>query len=212
MSRTTGTGTAVATVALATSPTPRPRRVKATSSTRQTAGERREDILVAAAIEFAARGLDGTSTEAIARRAGVSQPYLFRLFGTKKALFLATLERGFDRIHGNFQAAAEAAASAGADPFEAMGVRYMEMLLDRDELLLQLHTYAACGDDEVRSVARRRYGELWQWLESLPEGLAKVRPFMAAGMLLNVAAALDLLSIVTSEEWAASCVARPPQP
>ena len=54
---------------------------------------RREEILAAAFDEFAEHGLDGTSTDVIARKAGVSQPYLFRLFGTKKELYLESVRR-----------------------------------------------------------------------------------------------------------------------
>src|SRR4051794_29580777 len=60
---------------------------------RKSAEERREEILEAALVEFAAHGLYGGSTEAIARAVGISQPYVFRLFGTKKELFTATIER-----------------------------------------------------------------------------------------------------------------------
>lgn len=179
----------------------------APSLPRQTAGARRTDILAAAAAEFAVHGLNGTSTEAIARRAGVSQPYLFRLFGTKKALFLATLERGFDRVGQSFGQAAAEAIAGGTDPFDAMGLRYMELLTDRDELLLQMHGYAACADKEVRKTVRRRFAELWTWLGTLPGGdPARVQTFLAAGMLLNVAAAMDLTGIVATEEWAACTV------
>lgn len=178
---------------------------------RQTAETRRADIVAAAAKEFAVNGLDGTSTEAIARRAGVSQPYLFRLFGTKKALFLATLERGSERIHQAFHQAAAEAIADGVDPFHAMGTRYRELLADRDGLLLQMHGYAACADDEVREQVRRRFGDLWTWLGTLPGGdPARVQSFLAMGMLLNVAAAMDLPAIVDKEEWAACTVAQPP--
>jgi AcrR family transcriptional regulator len=61
------------------------------AQSRITAGERRERVLEAALTAFAAGGLDGTSTQDIARRAGISQAYLFRLFPTKKALFLAVV-------------------------------------------------------------------------------------------------------------------------
>ena len=56
----------------------------ASTATRKTADERRVEILEAARAEFALKGLYGASTDTIARRAGLSQPYLFRLFGTKK--------------------------------------------------------------------------------------------------------------------------------
>ena len=62
------------------------------------AEERREMVLEAAVAAFALRGMAGTSTEDVARSAGISQPYLFRLFPTKKALFLALVERCHLRI------------------------------------------------------------------------------------------------------------------
>ncbi|HEY6380156.1 MAG TPA: helix-turn-helix domain-containing protein [Candidatus Dormibacteraeota bacterium] len=178
---------------------------------RQTAGVRRADLLAAATREFALTGLDGTSTEAIARRAGVSQPYLFRLFGTKKALFLATLERGSDRIDEAFREAASKAIADGVDPFDAMGLRYLELLADRDELLLQMQGYAACADVEVRDQVRRRFGDLWTWLGTLPGGdPATVQTFLAMGMLLNVAAAMDLPATVDKQAWAACAVDQQP--
>ena len=75
----------------------------AATATRQTAEQRRESILDAAMIEFGLKGLHGTSTDDIARRAGISQPYLFRLFRTKHELFLATVERCFARTEQTFR-------------------------------------------------------------------------------------------------------------
>src|SRR3954466_13303936 len=95
--------------------TPPPRR-------RMTADERREAVLLVAASEFARTGLQGTSTEKIAAGAEISHPYLFRLFGTKKELFLACVERCFLRLQTLFTAAAE---EAGEDErLEAMGKAY----------------------------------------------------------------------------------------
>src|SRR6266571_6871148 len=99
--------------------------MSAVTARRHTAGERREEIVTAAMAEFALGGLNGTSTEAIARRAGVSQPYLFRLFGTKKDLFLAAVERGFDRVEAAFRRAAEAHPE---NVLEAMGKAYGTLL------------------------------------------------------------------------------------
>src|SRR5881392_21234 len=96
------------------------------ATTRHTAAERKEDLLVAAMIEFAERGLEGTSTEDIARRAGISQPYLFRLFGTKKELYIASVTRCFRETLELFQRAAEGAR--GEDALHAIGAAYMEQL------------------------------------------------------------------------------------
>ena len=89
-----------------TQPATRP--VRATGAGhRLSADERRVEVVEAAVKAFASSGLHGTSTEEIARLAGVSQPYLFRLFGTKRDLFLAALERMFARLEHEFNDAAD---------------------------------------------------------------------------------------------------------
>src|SRR5262245_43787248 len=125
---------------------------------RLTAEERREEILLAAMDEFAHGGLDGTPTEAIARRAGISQPYLFRLFSTKKELFLAVVERCFDVTLATFLAAA--AGRTGTDALHAMGRSYAGLLKDRTRLLLQLQAYVACDDPDVRTLVRDGFKRL----------------------------------------------------
>src|SRR5499433_4528982 len=107
---------------------------------RMSAEARRESVLEAAVTEFAARGLDGTSTEHVAQRAGISQPYLFRLFPTKKALFLALVERCNLRIEEAFIAAA--GDKTGDAALDAMGTAYERLLQDRTLLLLQMQIYA----------------------------------------------------------------------
>ena len=159
---------------------------------RSTAEERREDVLKAAVIEFASGGLDGTSTDGIARRAGISQPYLFRLYPTKKALFVAAVERTFQRCVQAMEAAAE--GLYGEEAKEALGAAYLELLRDKTFLQVQLHAYAAsCDDEEVREVTRRGFGRLWDEINLLTGMDTEAsRDFVAVGMLLNVAAAMGL--------------------
>src|SRR4051794_26678346 len=129
-------------------------------ATRMTAEERRADVLRMAGAEFAKTGFPGTSTEDVARAAGISQPYLFKMFPTKKALFLALVEHGFARVRQAFvEAVGEATGDAALD---RMGERYGELLRDRDELLLQLQAYAACDDPEIGAVTRNEFGKLWR--------------------------------------------------
>src|SRR5690349_24567904 len=123
------------------------------TSTRLSAAERRDTILDAAQIEFAARGYAGTSTEEIARRAGISQPYLFRLFGTKKELFKATAARCLRETLEIFQRAAE--GTRGEDALKAMGEAYRTLLEDRSRLRAQMQSYAAC-DEIGRASCRER--------------------------------------------------------
>ena len=170
------------------------------------AKERREAVLEAAVTEFAARGLHGTSTEDVARRAGISQPYLFRLFPTKKALFLALVERCFQRIANSFAAAA--GDKTGDEALAAMGDEYERLLEDRTLLLLQMHAYAACEDPDIREATRAGYKRLWSMVERV-SGLPfdQVVAFFAMGMLINVAAAMDLPAV--DERWTSWCPKSP---
>jgi AcrR family transcriptional regulator len=166
------------------------------------AEERRESVLEAAVTEFAARGLDGTSTEHVAQRAGISQPYLFRLFPTKKALFIALVERCFRRVAEAFTAAA--ADRGGDEALAAMGEAYQQLLEDRTLLLLQMHAYAACDDLDIRDATRTGFRQLWLQVERLT-GLPfeQITEFFAMGMLMNVAAAMDLPAV--DERWTTWC-------
>src|ERR671936_3165319 len=120
----------------------------AVQTERKTAAERREAVLDAAMIEFAARGYHGASTEEIARRAGISQPYVFRLFGTKKDLFIAVDTRCFRETLEMFQRAAE--GKRGEAALAAIGAAYGELLVkDRTYLRSQMAAYAACDDPEI---------------------------------------------------------------
>jgi AcrR family transcriptional regulator len=168
-----------------------------------TAGERREAVLAAAVIEFAARGMAGTSTEDVAGRAGISQPYLFRLFPTKKSLFLALVDRCFQQVADAFEAAA--ADRVGEEALDAMADAYHRLLQDRTLLLLQMQAYAACDDPEIRDATRTGYKELWNLVERLT-GLPyeRIVTFFAMGMLMNVAAAMDLPAV--DERWARWCL------
>lgn len=162
------------------------------TSTRSTAAARREHLLEVAMREFAQRGYEGGSTERIARAAGISQPYVFRLFGSKLQLFLAVIERCFDDTFEMFRTAAR--GHQGEDVLESIGLAYAAMITTRPETLqCQLVGYAACDDELVREAMRRGYGRLVEFVEreagASPERIAV---FFAKGMLLNVVTAMRL--------------------
>jgi AcrR family transcriptional regulator len=173
------------------------------TATRMSAEERREAILEAARDEFASTGFHGTSTETIAGRAGISQPYLFRLFGTKKELFLASVRRCFRETLETFQRAAE--GKRGEEALQAMGEAYMALLSDRSRLMAQMQAYAACDDPEIQAAVREGFGDLFTWLERV-SGVdpARLSRFAAKGMLLNVVASMDLLH--SDEPWARTLI------
>jgi AcrR family transcriptional regulator len=171
----------------------------AVATRRKSAAERREEILEAALAEFAAHGLDGGSTERIARAVGISQPYVFRLFGTKKELFMAATE---SCLRGTLEMMRTAAAGLkGEAVLAAIGDAYAERLANPTYLHGQMQAYAACGDPDIREVVRRGFGELVEYIErtsGLPQD--RVAHFFAKGMLLNVVASMDLLQ--ADEGWA----------
>ncbi len=177
--------------------------------TLSTAEDRREAVLQAAMPLFAARGLHGTATLDVAKAAGISQAYLFRLFPTKAALASAVVERCNDTILRTFRAAAGAAVAAGTDPIEAMGEAYSELISDRTMLLLQLHAHAAAPDDEaVREAMRDSFRRLYALVAPFADGDAeRIQKFFATGMLMNVMAALNAFEL--DEPWAAEICKMP---
>ncbi len=161
--------------------------------------ERRSQVLEFAAEEFAAHGLHGASTEAIARAAGITQAYVFRMFRTKKALFLELVRAAFDRLTDAMRDAA--AGKTGLDALSAMGRQYYELLEDRTSLLLQLQGFAACGDVEVRDAVRASFSAMWEVVAQATElEPITVKSFLGFGMLLNAGAALSVDDV--TEAWA----------
>jgi len=179
------------------------------------AAERREELIAAAVHEFAQGGLHGTPVERIARRVGVAQPYVFSLFSNKRQLFLAAIERSFQRVAETFESAAADFRAGGGpegceDILEAMGRAYEELLRsDRDQLMLQHQAYAACDDELVRERVRRRYAELVALARDLsgadPE---RLEGFIRQGMALNVSAALGVEDLSIGCEWVQAELAR----
>jgi len=172
------------------------------------AAERREELIAAAVHEFARGGLHGTPVERVARRVGVAQPYVFTLFASKLELFLAAVERGFERVAETFVGAAgeyrEHRAPPGCeDVLAAMGQAYKELLAsDRDYLMLQLQSYAACDDEQVRACVRRRYAELVALARELSGADGeRLDAFFRHGMAYNVAAAMGVSELSVAAPW-----------
>jgi AcrR family transcriptional regulator len=168
--------------------------------TRHSAGERRTALVEAAHRHFAHGGLHGTAVSEITRDVGITQPYAFSLFGTKKELFLAACTHNVERVLIAFRGAVgEVTPDATPDDrMKAMGTAYAELLADREVLLMQLQSQAACGDPEVRTHVRAGYARLRDEIEALAGEVepARLARFVATGMFMNLAVAVD------APEWA----------
>jgi AcrR family transcriptional regulator len=185
--------------------------MSATSSSetrhRVPASERRDALIDAAIHEFAFGGLHGTPVSKIAQQVGVAQPYVFSLFPGKKELFMAAVERSFERTTEMFRKTAAAFDPATAEPevdvLKAMGMAYVAMLeSNRDALMFQHQSYAACNDPEIRDLVRGCYARLVHEVQELSGADAeRIDDFMRHGMALNVAAAMGVEDLSVGCQW-----------
>ncbi len=166
--------------------------------TLSTAAERREVLIEAAVAAFAEHGFHGTPTTEIAKAAGISQAYLFRLFPTKSELYVAAVGRCYERLGEAMRAAAEDEGAEGETALDRMGNAYAGLMQDRTTLRATLQAFAAASGDneEIRAAVRRGYGELVELIRRLG-GLdgEELRAFVAKGMLMTVLAGMDAPSI-----------------
>jgi AcrR family transcriptional regulator len=174
------------------------------------AAERRDALIAAAIEEFAVSGLHGTPVDRIARRVGVAQPYVFSLFPTKRDLFIAAVERGFEIVSEMFtEAALEFKREHAGEQYErfdllgALGDSYIELLAsNRPKLMFQLQAYAACEDEQIRervSAAYQRLGLQIREVTGADEN--ELNEFLSHGMWLNVQAALQLMDLDAACDW-----------
>jgi AcrR family transcriptional regulator len=177
---------------------------------RVTATERRDALIDAAVQEFAHGGLHGTPVDKIARRVGVAQPYVFSLFGSKRELFLAAVERSFELVGNTFATAAAefdpAIALPDTDVLTAMGHAYAQLLEShRADLMLQHQAYAACDDEVIRERVRSLYAGLVGHVEQLSDAPAeRIDEFFRYGTWMNVAAAMGVEDLSVGCEWMAA--------
>lgn len=159
---------------------------------RMKADDRRTQVLEAATRAFGHGGYAGTTTDAVAKEAGVSQPYVVRMFGTKHDLFLEVFRGATDRIKEGFQQVIDEGFDAGSDEdWERIGTAYTDLLADHDFLQVMLHGFAAGSDPEIGAQARRGMGEIYAILRGTGCDAAQATGFIAHGMLLNVMMAMQ---------------------
>jgi AcrR family transcriptional regulator len=173
------------------------------------ASERRDALIDAAIHEFASSGYHGTPVDRIARSVGVAQPYVFSLFGSKRELFLAAVDRCYGRVSELLTQSAASYDREGMDqdlPIEEwMGNAYIDMLrTDRNSLMLQLQSYAACEDPVIRDRVRANYAQLVRLAARLmgpKTDQEEVDNFFRYGMWLNVTAAMGVEDLSVGCQW-----------
>jgi AcrR family transcriptional regulator len=165
--------------------------------TRQSSETRRDQVLDAATKEFAAHGYHAASTAAIAKLAGISQPYIYALFPNKQELFLAAHGRQMDTLRRTFIEAARGGETP-EEKLKLMGMAYHPLLeANRDILLLQLQGFACASDPEIGPAIATCFSDLVADVRRASGATAEeITEFMACGMLINVTTALGLPELV----------------
>ena len=168
-----------------------------TTAPRMRAADRRELILEAATAVFGAKSYVGTTTDEVARAAGVSQPYVVRLFGTKAKLYIAVIERAYERIIGEFR---QVLPGPPEERLKRMGAAYAGLLSERGMLPVIANSTALGGDPEIGPVARAGFNSIWRLVRD-EAGFSEeqTRDFMAGGMLINAIVGLRLVGAYGTE-------------
>ncbi|RKT53900.1 TetR/AcrR family transcriptional regulator [Saccharothrix australiensis] len=164
-----------------------------------TADERRETVLRTALGAFGTKGYYGTTTGEVAKAAGISQAYVYRLFPDKEALFVAVVERCFDRIRESLaDGVAQARGSAPETVLHAMAEVYARLIAEENALLLvQMHAQcAAISEPAVREVLQRGYARTVEYVRGVSGATeAQVQEFFARGMLCHLVVAVDAADV-----------------
>lgn len=159
---------------------------------------RREQIIEAATAVFGARGYVGTTTDEVARAAGVSQPYVVRLFGSKENLFLAAIQDALARLLAAFRDADRTAAPGEREM--RMGEAYLGLLSVRGLHQLLSHAYLLGAHPVIGPVAREGFAAVWRYLrEEAGFSAADAEGFLSRGMLINT-----MLGLRITEEYGTS--------
>jgi AcrR family transcriptional regulator len=180
-----------------------------TTGTRQSAAERRETIIDAAVEEVARSSFAGATTAAIAARAGISQPYVFRFFPTKKDLALAVIDRAVGRILRDWEAAVP---EPGETRLKALGRTYVEgVSARRSQLMVHFHAYAAANDPAIAEAMRDHLSRIYRYVvraarrDGLEQPEWEAAAFIGRGLLITAAMAVGLETALSPEEWGGIC-------
>lgn len=170
---------------------------------RMPASLRHKQVVEAAVAAFAEGGYAGTTTDQVARLAGVSQPYVVRMFGGKRALFLAAHAHIIERIEAAFRNAATTRDPA-VTPMEALAHAYLGLICDRDLLRVMQHGFVAGSDPAfgpaVRTCLARIYSLVRELSGATPE---QAREFLANGLLINTLVCVELAEHAAEDPAAA---------
>jgi AcrR family transcriptional regulator len=146
---------------------------------------RARDVVAAARAEFAAQGYAGATTDAIARRAGVSQPYVVRLFGSKERLFLRCAREVQQQVIATYRQTAE---DNGSHPEQIqLGAAFRDLLISDPVCVKLMHQINALGQHpELGDYAREWFVEVYSVVRhECHLNPAQAADFLSKGTLIS---------------------------
>lgn len=166
-----------------------------------TADERRKQVLAAALAVFAVHGYHGSSTAVIAKEAGISHSYVFKLYPTKEAMFVAVVDLYFNRLLEHFQDAAVGVTGTPAERLKKIGISYADILRDRNLMLIQLQVYSATSVPAIREAVTNGLKRLVEYIQA-ETGVTdeEIQNFIGGGFVATVNVALGIEHL--EEAWA----------
>ncbi|GGP03448.1 TetR/AcrR family transcriptional regulator [Nonomuraea glycinis] len=164
---------------------------------RSTAEERRATVMRTAIKAFAERGYYGTSTMDVAKAAGISQGYLYRLFKDKETLFAALVDYCSDRLRESVAAAAATARSTDPEAvLRALTASYDEVIADRDVLMILMHAQGCAGEPVIGEAVRSCYARQVEYIRAVSGASdEQIRRYFADALLSNVVVAIDAAAV-----------------
>jgi AcrR family transcriptional regulator len=164
---------------------------------RSTADERRATVMRTAIKAFAERGYYGTSTMDVAKAAGISQGYLYRLFKDKETLFAALVDYCSDRLRESVAAAAATARSTEPEAvLRALTASYDEVIADRDVLMILMHAQGCAGEPVIGEAVRNCYARQVEYIRAVSGASdEQIRRYFADALLSNVVVAIDAAAV-----------------
>lgn len=177
------------------------------------AEDRKKQILKEAVKVFAASNYKTARVKDIADRIGISEAAIYNHFPTKKAIFLAILDRIQSRILSYWQAE----AGREPDPIKAlreMGTAYVERLREHpDDLKVQFQAISEVDDPEIASRLKDHHRAYVSFVEDIVRrGItsghvdASIDPRAFAFIFDGMGVMSNVMHLVSEESYDAACI------
>lgn len=135
---------------------------------------RKMQILLCAMNEFSRSNYRATKVADIAREAGISEAMIYKLFPTKRSLFLGTLDLLAEQVLAVLEEE-RARKTNSVETLRNMGYMHIDRLSDLPESIhIQFQALAESSDKEIKKKLNQYYEDIIKiYQETIAEGMAE---------------------------------------